>query len=63
MFSVASPDTVFMAGGLPNPNLFPFSSITVELDDKDKTKMNVSGDDLRAALQYQPSLGYLIINC
>ncbi|XP_021962290.1 kynurenine/alpha-aminoadipate aminotransferase, mitochondrial [Folsomia candida] len=56
MLATAPPGTIFMAGGLPNPALFPFQSLTVELDSK--TKLNLDQTALRAALQYQPTSGY-----
>lgn len=55
MLATAPPGTIFMAGGLPNPALFPFQSLTVELDSK--TKLNLDQTALRAALQYQPTSG------
>jgi len=52
----ADKDTIFMAGGLPNPSLFPFESLTVSLGDE-KT-LTLKDGALKAALQYQPTLGY-----
>jgi len=47
-----------MAGGLPNPELFPFQSIKFQIDSE--TEICVEGTALRAALQYLPTLGYVI---
>lgn len=46
-----------MAGGLPNPTLFPFESITCQVVGSSQP-LHVSGDELRQALQYQPTMAY-----
>jgi len=57
----ADSDTIFVAGGLPNPDLFPFTKLEVKLsscDDEDSSQnLVVEGDKLKAALQYLPTLG------
>ncbi len=60
--AIAQPGTIFMATGHPNPELFPFSGLTVDLKSSssfmDKmTKLSLNETELKAALQYQPTLG------
>ncbi|KAI5738712.1 hypothetical protein M8J77_010297 [Diaphorina citri] len=50
------PDTIFLGVGSPNPNLYPFESMTVKL--KDGTTLDMSGPKLTKVLQYLPSAGY-----
>jgi len=53
---MAEPGSVIaMAGGLPNPELFPFQSMTFQVDAN--TKLNITGRPLLNALQYQQTAG------
>ncbi|ODN02595.1 Kynurenine/alpha-aminoadipate aminotransferase, mitochondrial [Orchesella cincta] len=56
LFASAEPGTIFMAGGLPNPDLFPYTSFSLQIDEK--TSINLSSQELRLALQYQPTMGH-----
>ncbi|XP_024946214.1 kynurenine/alpha-aminoadipate aminotransferase, mitochondrial [Cephus cinctus] len=50
------PDSVFLAGGLPNTETFPFANITVTY--KDGQRYSLAGQNLDTALQYGASQGY-----
>jgi len=50
-----SPDLVFLAGGLPNPEMFPFEGCTIKL--KDGSIINMEGKLMEEALQYGPTPG------
>ncbi|CAG7831592.1 unnamed protein product [Allacma fusca] len=56
MLATAEPGTIFMAGGFPNPEMFPFESVDVRVDAN--IQVHLEGSALSAALQYQPTLGY-----
>jgi kynurenine/2-aminoadipate aminotransferase len=49
------PGMISLGGGLPNPETFPFKSLTVQL--KDGSEYAISGKGLDAALQYSPTNG------
>jgi hypothetical protein len=53
--ATAEKGTIFMAGGLPNPTLFPFDGLEVTLTGGLKLKLEEK--ELKAALQYQATLG------
>ena len=55
MLATAEPGTIFMAGGFPNPEMFPFQSMEVQVDDN--TRIELDEASIRPALQYQPTLG------
>ncbi|XP_068230473.1 kynurenine/alpha-aminoadipate aminotransferase, mitochondrial-like [Palaemon carinicauda] len=56
LLSDASPELVFMAGGLPNPQMFPFQAASVTL--KDGRALTIHPDLMTDCLQYGPTLGY-----
>jgi hypothetical protein len=43
-----------LGGGLPNPAMFPFNKVTIDL--KTGEKIELDGDALDRALQYSPSV-------
>jgi kynurenine/2-aminoadipate aminotransferase len=47
---------VFLAGGLPNPNTFPFQSASIKL--RDGSNIQLEGKTINDALQYGPTQGY-----
>lgn len=49
------PEMISLAGGLPNPALFPFKEITISC--RDGTTVSVSGTELSTSLQYATSRG------
>lgn len=49
--------TILFGVGIPNAETFPFKSIDVNL--KDGTSYKIEGKDLKSALQYLPSKGYM----
>ncbi|KAJ1526082.1 hypothetical protein ONE63_009247 [Megalurothrips usitatus] len=54
---LAAPEgTISLSTGMPNPITFPFEEINVSLKNGDTFKVN--GEELKSALQYQPSAGY-----
>ncbi|KAK7067538.1 hypothetical protein SK128_028277 [Halocaridina rubra] len=52
----ASPELVFMAGGLPNPQMFPFQAASVTL--RDGRALTIHPDLMTDCLQYGPTPGY-----
>ena len=56
IMSTAPPEMISMAGGMPNPKLFPFKKMTVQLKD-DTTSISLSGTKMEQALQYLPTGG------
>lgn len=56
MLSRASADLVFLSGGVPNPEMFPFVSTAMTL--KDGSVINIQGKSMIDALQYSPTPGY-----
>ncbi len=55
MLSTAGPDMIPLSTGMPNPDMFPFSSIDVALSDG--VRINIEGAALRKGLQYMPTNG------
>lgn len=55
LLTQGSPDLVFLAGGLPNPEMFPFESCTIKL--KDGSTINMEDKLMEEALQYGPTPG------
>eukprot|EP00761_Pharyngomonas_kirbyi_P014099 gb/GECH01014129.1/.p1 GENE.gb/GECH01014129.1/~~gb/GECH01014129.1/.p1 ORF type:complete len:435 (+),score=116.56 gb/GECH01014129.1/:1-1305(+) len=49
------PGMISLGGGLPNPSTFPFQSLEFTL--KDGTKISLSDEEIKAALQYCPTSG------
>eukprot|EP01133_Synstelium_polycarpum_P006534 gene6534-7567_t len=49
------PDVISLGGGLPNPQTFPFQTMTITL--KSNETITLEGADLATALQYSPSYG------
>lgn len=56
LYNKMPPDTIFLGVGSPNPNLYPFESVTVTL--KDGNTLHMPQDKLRSVLSYLPSAGY-----
>lgn len=52
--ALAGPELISLAAGAPNPNTFPFESITVKINGK---SIPIAGKQLNAALQYSPTPG------
>lgn len=46
---------MFLAGGVPNPGMFPFENLSVNV--KGGTTINLDKKDMTAALQYGPTQG------
>lgn len=51
------PSLISLAGGAPNPNLFPFKKVTVAIGHG--TDVEIGEDLMKRALQYSASAGYL----
>lgn len=49
------PGMISLGGGLPNPMLFPFKKLTMQLEDG--TDLALTPDELSVALQYSPTPG------
>ena len=58
LLTQGSPSLVFLAGGVPNPGMFPFENMSVSV--KGGTTINLEKKDMTAALQYGPTQGYFI---
>lgn len=56
MLANASPELVYLAGGLPNPSLFPFDSASIKL--KDGSELQIDQEKMKTALQYGPTYGF-----
>ncbi|XP_050733946.1 kynurenine/alpha-aminoadipate aminotransferase, mitochondrial-like [Eriocheir sinensis] len=56
LLTQASPDLVFMAGGLPNAKLFPFQAASITL--KDGHALTIHPKLMTDCLQYGPTPGY-----
>ena len=52
----APPDMIPLSGGFPNPKMFPFTSLTMDVDNGEPIKL--SGSALQSALQYLPTNGH-----
>ncbi|CAL4121765.1 unnamed protein product, partial [Meganyctiphanes norvegica] len=55
---VKSPEIIFLAGGLPNPQMFPFQAASITL--KDGRAITLHPQEMNAALQYGPTPGYTL---
>ena len=53
--ATAEPGTIFMAGGFPNPEMFPFQTMDMRVDED--TTIHLDEASIRPALQYQPTMG------
>jgi len=51
----APPEMIPLSGGLPNPKLFPFKDLTVQVTDG--KPISLTGKDMEQALQYLPTGG------
>lgn len=51
------PSLISLAGGAPNPNVFPFKRATVDIGHG--TPIEIGEDLMKRALQYSASAGYL----
>lgn len=56
LLTQGSPSLVFLAGGVPNPNMFPFQEASITL--KDGSTICLKGKTMTDALQYGPTQGY-----
>ncbi|KAB7505456.1 Kynurenine/alpha-aminoadipate aminotransferase, mitochondrial, partial [Armadillidium nasatum] len=56
LLTSASPELVFLAGGLPNTDLFPFEEASIQLRDGSEIKLNKKL--MSQGLQYGPTPGY-----
>lgn len=58
----AGPEMISLAAGAPNPELFPFESISISLKNGGNGQNGknhvMQGKELNAALQYSPTIGY-----
>ena len=52
----ASPEMIPLSGGFPNPQMFPFTQVTINV--ADGLPINLSGPGLQSALQYLPTNGH-----
>ena len=52
----APPEMIPLSGGVPNPAMFPFTSLTMEVVNGEPIKLN--GPSLQSALQYLPTNGH-----
>lgn len=55
LLTQASPDLVFMAGGLPNAQMFPFQAASITL--KDGHALTIHPKLMTDCLQYGPTAG------
>ena len=56
IMSTAGPEMIPLSGGLPNPAMFPFKELSLTVSDN--SKIQISGDQMKAALQYLPTNGH-----
>lgn len=56
VFTRMPPDTIFIGVGAPNPNLYPFESVSVKL--KDGSSLQLPEAKLKPVLSYLPSRGH-----
>ena len=54
---IKNPNAIFLAGGMPNAELFPFKEISITYSDG--TQKTLNNKDLSSVLQYGPSQGYI----
>ena len=52
----ASPDMIPLSGGFPNPEMFPFTKLTVDVEHG--SQISLEGPALQSALQYLPTNGH-----
>jgi len=55
ILAAAPPEMIPLSGGLPNPKLFPFKELTVQVTDGNP--ISLTGKDMEQALQYLPTGG------
>jgi len=55
----APPDMIPLSGGFPNPKMFPFTSLTMDVEGGEAIKL--SGSALQSALQYLPTNGHPVL--
>ncbi|XP_037753458.1 kynurenine/alpha-aminoadipate aminotransferase, mitochondrial isoform X1 [Chelonia mydas] len=55
MMQKSPPSLISLAGGIPNPNTFPFKMATITT--RDGTAVDIGEDLMKRALQYSPSAG------
>nr|XP_048703657.1 kynurenine/alpha-aminoadipate aminotransferase, mitochondrial-like isoform X4 [Caretta caretta] len=55
MMQKSPPSLISLAGGVPNPNTFPFKMATITT--RDGTAVDIGEDLMKRALQYSPSAG------
>ena len=56
ILAAASPDMIPLSGGFPNPQMFPFTQLTVDVVNGSPIKLE--GAALQSALQYLPTNGH-----
>ena len=56
LLAKCGPNMIPLYGGMPNPEMFPFKSATVEISDG--SKIEVAGAEMASALQYLPTYGH-----
>ena len=52
----ASPEMIPLSGGFPNPQMFPLTQITINVENG--SPIELSGPGLQSALQYLPTNGH-----
>ena len=52
----SSPEMIPLSGGFPNPEMFPFTDLTIKV--ANGNPINLSGPALQSALQYLPTNGH-----
>lgn len=56
ILATASPEMIPLSGGLPNPEMFPFKQLTLQVSDG--VPIVLEGKELQSALQYLPTNGH-----
>lgn len=56
ILAAAPPEMIPLSGGFPNPEMFPFKSLTISVENG--SPINLSGKSLQSALQYLPTNGH-----
>jgi len=55
----ASPEMIPLSGGFPNPEMFPFTNLSIDVTNG--SPINLSGKALQSALQYLPTNGHPVL--
>jgi len=56
ILAAAPPEMIPLSGGFPNPEMFPFKNLTIDVENG--SPINLSGKSLQSALQYLPTNGH-----